>query len=234
MLRRKSHHLSSIVIPNELKQYQNVIDLLWNDKLRYKDVDKIVNQLAQFYTNGTITLDFINNMIHILIYFHTKNEHLAYVIASKFYQKTSTNFDFFRYLKPESYGSIDDILIDDNLEKLKNSEIHSNLTNRAAYFGAVKCFKHFANVFQTTFDKETMKLAIKGGNSEIIKMVSDKVEIATKKNLKIAIVCHRNNIVEGKLERNFDLFRDILTMTHLYNMNSVSYTHLTLPTTERV
>lgn len=141
MLRRKSHHLSSIVIPNELKQYQNVIDLLWNDKLRYKDVNKIVNQLAQFYTNGTITLDFINNMIHILIYFHTKNEHLAYVIASKFYQKTSTNFDFFRYLKPESYGSIDDILIDDNLEKLKNSEIHSNLTNRAAYFGAVKCHR---------------------------------------------------------------------------------------------
>ena len=62
MLERQIRSLNSIVIPDELKQYQQIIDLIWNDL--------IVDQLVQFYKNGTITLEFINNMFYVFLQYY--------------------------------------------------------------------------------------------------------------------------------------------------------------------
>ncbi|EAX98922.1 hypothetical protein TVAG_242870 [Trichomonas vaginalis G3] len=221
MFWRRIHPLNSIVIPDELKQYQQIIDLVWNDQIRKKDIDTIVDQLVQFYTNGTITLEFINNMFYVILEWKQRNELLVYEIATKFYKRTSTYYNVFIYFHPISFGEIDSILMDDDLEKIIQKgkiEVNQDLINRAALYGAVKCFKHFLNNFKSINNK-TMISAIKGGNNEIIKIVSRNVKYATAENLFTAIICHRNNIVEEILDEDFKLFEEIVTITHIYNMN---------------
>lgn len=193
--------VSAVKMPKFILDFLNILDTLTASN---QSIEQVIDRFGYYYQKNPARRPFIVDYIKS-VYRYRKDP---------VFERVRNIVLHYRVKSPSS-----DFLANDDLKELKKRGPKQEYLNRAARFGAIKCFR-FLMENNCKPDKNTCREAIYGGNLDIIKSVYKN----DNQNLFYALESQRNDIADWILQQtNQNADEDIDKYIKTYNLRAIFY-----------